>query len=94
MFFSLRRDAKEEAGEDMHFIWYDVAPKPASDFAFPSFCPIQNQAVRKTKSNTFANRSDAKHADPKCAEVITKAIALSRDSEIKDPSILTQLRAS
>lgn len=32
--------------------------------------------------------------DPKCAEVITKAIALARDSEIKDPSILTQLRAS
>lgn len=30
--------------------------------------------------------------DPKCAEVITKAIALSRDSEIRDPAILEQLR--
>ncbi len=32
--------------------------------------------------------------DPKTAEVITKAIVLARDSEIKDPAILSQLRAA
>jgi len=60
--------------------------------AMSAACPAVRSASSPSTPNTAAASSSPSRQRPQNREVISKALLLSRDEEIQDPTILEQLR--